>query len=93
MNADELTKATAKFDSEFVVDEFGPPDEAARRKHARARRRRGRPVRGRGAKAISVTIELGVLKRADALAKKMKVSRAALIERGLRAVLRAVDAD
>jgi hypothetical protein len=88
MNADELAEATAEFDREFVADEFGPPDSAARARLNRARRKRGRPVRGRGAKAISVTVELSVLKRTDALAKKLRVTRAQLIERGLRAVLR-----
>lgn len=88
MNADELTRTTAEFDREFVADEFGPPDAAARVRLNRARRKRGRPVRGRGAKAISVTVELTVLKRTDALAKQLRVSRAQLVERGLRAVLR-----
>jgi hypothetical protein len=88
MTADELAEATAEFDREFIADEFGPPDAAARARWARAKRRAGRPIRGRGAKPISVTVELGILKRTDRLAKKLKVSRAQLIERGLRTVLR-----
>jgi len=70
MHTDELAKATAEFERELVVDEFGPPDGLARGRLNRARRKRGRPVRGRGVKAISVTVEVGILKRTDALAKK-----------------------
>jgi hypothetical protein len=88
MDARELAEATAEFDREFVADTFGPPDAAARARLRRAKRKRGRPVRGGGAKAISVTVEATVLKRTDALARKLKVSRAHLIERGLQAVLR-----
>ena len=88
MNADELAKATAEFDREFVVDTFGELDEHARRQWERIRKKPGRPRRGRGAKAISVTVEKTLLARTDRLAKKLKVSRAALIEHGLREVLR-----
>jgi len=88
MNADELAKATAEFDSEFVADTFGELDDASRRQWERIRKKPGRPRRGRGAKAISVTVEKALLVRTDRLAKKLKVSRAALIEHGLREVLR-----
>lgn len=87
MNAKELAKATAEFDEEFVADTFGPPDRAAKKRHAAARAKRGRPRRGNGAKVISVTVEQTLLSKADRLAKKLKVSRARLIERGLRKVL------
>ena len=87
MNTDELAEATAEFDREFVADGFCPPDATARARLSRAKRKRGRPVRGRGAKAISVTVEVGVLRRTDALARKLRLSRAALVERGLRSVL------
>lgn len=87
MTPRELSEETAEFDREFAADTFGPPDREARKRLARARRKRGRPVRGRGAKAISVTVERGVLRRADTLARRLGISRAQLIERGLRAVL------
>lgn len=83
MNTEELAKATSEFDEEFVADRFGEPDEAARDKLDRAKRKPGRPVRGAGAKPISVTVEKSILARADALASKLGITRAQLIERAL----------
>jgi metal-responsive CopG/Arc/MetJ family transcriptional regulator len=40
-------------------------------------------------KVISVSLEKGLLSRCDALAKKLGVSRAALVSRGLHEVLSA----
>jgi hypothetical protein len=88
MNADELEKETAEFDREFVIDEFGPLDAAARRRWVAMRRKRGRPRRGRGAKVISLSVERELLRRTDALAKRLKISRARIVELGLRRVLR-----
>ncbi len=87
MTADELRRATAEFDHEFVGDSFGPPTAKQRAQLARAKRRRGRPRVGAGSKTISVTVEEGLLSKADRLAKKLRVPRAALIARGLRAVV------
>ena len=89
MTADELADATAEFDCEFVSDEFAPPDSDAVSKWNRAKRKPGRPRQGQGAKVISVSLEKELLARADRLAKRKKVSRASLIARGLRAVLKA----
>ena len=74
------------------VDRKSRPLTAAERKAwETARRKPGRPRRGGGAKVISVSVERGLLARSDALAKELGVSRASLIERGLRAVLEAGD--
>jgi hypothetical protein len=54
-----------------------------------AKRKPGRPKQGRGAQVISVSIERDLLTRSDTLAKRMGLSRAALIARGLKAVLAA----
>lgn len=89
MTAVELAKATREFDREFVIDTFAPPDDAARARHRRAKRQRGRPIRGRGSKPISVTVERSLLAKADAFAKKHRLSRASLIELGLWMVLKA----
>lgn len=70
-------------------DDFGPMTPEARRRWEKAKRR-GRPVKGQGHKVISVSVEKGLLARTDALARKQKVSRAALIARGLEAVLKGV---
>ena len=83
MNAKQAAQDTSEFDREFVADTFSEPDEAARDKLERAQRKPGRPVRGAGAKAISVTVEKSILARADALAEKLGITRAQLIERAL----------
>ena len=87
LNADELAGATAEFYREFVVDEFRPLDAAARRRWAAAKRKRGRPTRGRGAKIISLSVERSLLRKTDALAKRLKLTRARIVELGLRRVL------
>ena len=53
------------------------------------RQKRGRPQIGQGAKTISLTIEGGLLKRADALAKREGISRAQIVARGLELLLKA----
>ncbi len=89
MNPKELAQATKEFEQEFAANSFGPPGPAAREQWRRAKRKRGRPRRGRGVKVISVSLEKGLLSRCDAVAKKLGVSRAALISQGLHQVLSA----
>ncbi len=83
-----LEEASAEFDREFVADSFGPLTAEAKRRLRRARRKRGRPRIGAGSKAVSVTIEKGLLKQIDRVARRRKTTRARLIARGLRVVLR-----
>lgn len=87
MRSDELAKATAEFDCEFVADAFAEPPPSAKTAWRNAKRKRGRPTSGEGIKVISVSLEKGLLAEADKLAKTQGVSRARLITRGLRAVL------
>ena len=87
--ASELAEDTARYGREMAIDEFDPMTAAARARWARAKRKPGRPRRGKGAKVISVSVERSLLSRSDALAKDLGLSRAGLIERGLKAVLSA----
>jgi hypothetical protein len=89
MNAQELAEATASYGCEMAIDEFEPLSDAARGRWVRARRKPGRPRRGKGAKVISVSVERELLSRSDSLAKNLGLSRASLIERGLKTVLAA----
>jgi hypothetical protein len=82
-----LRDATREFDQEMVVKSSRPLNARERRLWKKARRKPGRPRRGAGVKVISVSVERGLLGRFDKLAKALGVSRAALIERGLEAVL------
>jgi len=87
MTAPELRKATAEFERESVGDTFGPLSAKQRMQWERAKRKRGRPRIGDGSKTISVTVETRLLAKTDRLAKKLQVPRAALIARGLQAVV------
>ena len=86
MTTAELREATKEFDKEFVGNTFGPPMPEQQARFERARKR-GRPRVGLGSKTISVTVEKRLLADADRLAKKLHLPRAALIARGLRAVV------
>ncbi len=87
MTAVELDRATREFDREWIADKSRPLVAAERRTWQRVRRKPGRPRRGAGVKVVSVSVERGLLARADAVARQLRVSRAALVERGLRMVL------
>ena len=87
MNTTELEKATAEFDEEFVVDASSPLTKQQRAKWSKAKRKRGRPKIGQGVRVISVSIEKRLLDKTDRLAKRLKVKRAKLISRGLKAIL------
>jgi hypothetical protein len=89
----EIAEARAGYGREFVIHEFGLMTPVARARWARAKRKPGRPRLGKGAKAVSVSMERDLLSRSDALAKELGVSRAGLIERGLKAVLAAQGKD
>jgi hypothetical protein len=87
LNADELAAETAEFDREMVVSKSRALTPAERHTWEEARRKPGRPKRGAGVKVISVSVERRLLDRSDALARSLGISRAALIERGLKVVL------
>lgn len=86
MTTRELREATKEFDEEFVADTFGSPTSKARATLARAKRR-GRPVVGKGAARVLVTIERGLLHEADAFAKAHQMSRSELIAAGLNRMI------
>ncbi len=89
MNTHELAEATAAYGREMVIDEFHPLSKTSHSRWEKARRKPGRPRRGKGARVISVSVERGLLTRSDTLARNLGLSRAGLIERGLKAVLAA----
>src|SRR5437868_14742881 len=87
MNTKELAAATRRFDQSCVIDESRPLTPRMRVRWERAKRKLGRPKNGNGVKVISVSVEKNLLSQSDALAKKMKLTRAGLIARGLKAML------
>lgn len=87
MTAKELAAATAQFDNELVIDRSREPTPEERQQWKRAKQKRGRPKEGQGVQIISVSIEKGLLKKTDRLAKKLHTQRTKLIARGLEAIL------
>jgi len=64
-----------------------PLNAPERRQWRRFKSKMGRPKVGKGAKTISLTVELDLLKQADAYAKRHGISRAKLVAQGLHAIL------
>jgi hypothetical protein len=87
MNTQELAAATRKYDKPFGGwDEFKPLTAQDKRLHQQPRRR-GRPKVGQGAKRVMVTVELGLLKQADAQAKRLGMTRSEFVANGIRSLL------
>jgi hypothetical protein len=89
MTTAELRKATKQFDEEFVADKSRPLTRAERALWDRVRRKAQRETNGAHHKTITVRLEQSLLERSAALAKKRRISRDALIARGLRLLLAA----
>jgi hypothetical protein len=86
----EKERIARQFDSETVEQSIArsrPLNAAERRQWRRFKAKAGRPKVGRGAKTISLTVERGLLQRADAYAKLHGISRARLFAQGLESIL------
>jgi hypothetical protein len=83
MTKRQLVAETALYDEEFSADQFGPLDAESRKDWKRFKRRVGRPRVGEGAVRVSVSLERGLLKAVDHLAKELAVKRAELIAEAL----------
>jgi len=75
------------FDREIPYEETKPLTARQRKLLEKAKQRAGRPKVGGGAKVISLSVEKGLLDRADAYAKASGLTRARLVAMGLEAVL------
>jgi len=97
MNLEELREATKMYDREDLNPKSFPVSRSERERHdrvlrrarAEAKRLRGRPKLGRGARSVLITIDPKLLKSADAFARKKKLSRSALFS---MSVARAISA-
>jgi hypothetical protein len=87
MSAGELDAETAKFDREGIADESKPLTKSLQARLRKARRKRGRPRVGKGAKKVLITIERDLLRKSDAFARRKKMSRSEMVARGLEALL------
>ncbi|MBL8795132.1 MAG: hypothetical protein JNM56_14580 [Planctomycetia bacterium] len=89
MTTEELAEATKEFDEEFVADTFRPLTPEERAEWEAIRRRLRADHAKNGEQTIAVRVDRDLLKRCTALAKKKKISRDALVARGLKALLAA----
>jgi len=88
MTAAELREATREYDKEWTGRGLpGKPMTAADR--AVHKRARGRPVVGKGAKIVPISIERTLLSEADAFARRRKLKRSEMVAQGLRLVMAA----
>lgn len=58
-----------------------------RRAQARAKAKMGRPVVGKGAKMVPISIERGLLQEADAFARQRGLKRSQMVAQGLRLLM------
>jgi predicted HicB family RNase H-like nuclease len=93
MTAEELANATKEFDKEFVADKARPLTAKMRRRWERARAKSSGAKDGTEETTIAVRLEKRLLARCTALAKRKRISRDALIARGLKALLAAEGRD
>jgi hypothetical protein len=86
MTAAHLREATQEYDREWTGPGLpGKPLTATDR--ALHRKARGRPMIGKGAKIVPVSIERELLTRADAFAERHKLKRSEMVAQGLRLVM------
>jgi hypothetical protein len=89
MTEAQRNDAIAKYDREMPGTPGKPLSARGKAEHAKARRRAraGRPRIGHGAKRVLITVERGLLKRADAYAREHGLNRSELIARGLASII------
>ena len=89
MTTAELREATKQFDEEFVSDKGRPLTSEEQALWAQVKAKGESHRNGKKDQTIAVRVDKALLKRCTALAKKKRLSRDALIARGLRALLAA----
>jgi hypothetical protein len=89
LTSSELAATTAEFDQEFVAGKAKPMTTEMRARWESAKAKLGAGKAANGVSEITVRLEGQLLKRCTALAKKKRISRDALIARGLKAILAA----
>jgi hypothetical protein len=89
MTTAEHREATKQIDEEFVADRAKPLTPEMKARWERAKAKLPRADDGKDEQTIAVRLDKALLERCTALAKKKRLSRDALMARGLRALLAA----
>ena len=91
MSAAKLAEATREYDRPEYRPKFSKAPPRLKATHDRIvkaiRAKRGRPIVGAGAQRIQVTIERGLLTRADDYARRHGLTRAQLLARAVNDML------
>jgi hypothetical protein len=88
MTSAELDAEVAKFNREMPGLPGKPLTPSQKAQHRRARKM-GRPITGKGAKRIAVTMERTLLGKLDSYARKNHITRSATIAEGIKHLLKA----
>jgi hypothetical protein len=84
----ERQRIVAEYERGIPFSELRPLTKAERARWERVKRKKlGRPKVGKGVRVISLSVERGLLERADSYAQENGLTRAQLFARGLVAVL------
>jgi hypothetical protein len=83
----EKDAAVEKFDMPTDLSQTTPLSPESKALHAKARRKAGRPVTGRGAVVIAVSVERSLLEQIDAYAASHGMSRAAMLAMGAKRMM------
>jgi uncharacterized protein (DUF4415 family) len=89
MTTAELREATKQFDEEFVAEKSRPLTSEEQTLWERAKAKLPGDENGQTEQTVTVRLDKALLERCTALAKKKRLSRDALVARGLRALLAA----
>lgn len=89
MSDAEKDAAVAKFDAPTDLAKTKPQTPESKALHEKARRKPGRPVTGRGAVVVAVSVERSLLEKIDAYAAAHGMSRAAMLALGARELMAA----
>jgi hypothetical protein len=83
----EKDAEVAEFENSTDRSSFKPLKPAQRKLWRAIKRNMGRPIVGQGAEQISLTVERGLLRKADAFAKKHKLKRSQMVAEALRLLM------
>jgi hypothetical protein len=84
----EKDAEVAPYESGTDRTKWRPLTPAQRKQWARIKRKSGRPMVGKGAKIVPVSIERGLLKEVDSFARRHKLKRSQMVAQGLRLLMK-----
>ena len=83
----EKDAVVAKFDAPTDLARTKPQTAESKALHAAARRKAGRPVVGRGATVVAISVERSLLEKIDTYARAHGMTRAAMLAMGAKQLM------